>query len=175
MFKRSPMFATAVLAVVVSACSGAASPSVAPPSVAPPSVAPPATSAAPASAAASPSAAASTAGSGSTVVAKDLGSAGTGLVAGSNGMSLYTFTKDTPNSGTSACNAGCIDTWPALSVASGGAPSAGDGVSGTLGTITRGDGTLQVTYNGLPLYFFKNDAQPGDTNGVYTNWELAKP
>lgn len=108
-------------------------------------------------------------------MSQDLGSAGTGLVAGSNGMTLYTFTKDTANSGTSACTGNCLVTWPALTVDSGAKPSAGDGVSGTLGTITRDDGAIQVTYNGLPLYFFKNDAKPGDTNGVYTNWELAKP
>ena len=40
-------------------------------------------------------------------------------------------------------------------------------MTGKLGTITRDDGTLQVTYNGLPLYFFKNDKAPGDANGVY--------
>ena len=40
-------------------------------------------------------------------------------------------------------------------------------MTGKLGTITRDDGTLQVTYNGLPLYFFKNDKAPGDANGIY--------
>jgi hypothetical protein len=28
-----------------------------------------------------------------------------------------------------------------------------------------------VTYNGLPLYFFAKDTAPGDTNGIYPNWE----
>jgi predicted lipoprotein with Yx(FWY)xxD motif len=42
----------------------------------------------------------------------------------------------------------------------------GAGVDGTLwGTITRDDGSLQVTYNGWPLYLFAGDAAPGDTNG----------
>ncbi|MEZ0241204.1 MAG: hypothetical protein ACAH65_10435 [Chloroflexota bacterium] len=42
--------------------------------------------------------------------------------------------------------------------------------------MTREDnGALQVTYNGLPLYFFKNDQAPGDTNGVYENWEIVHP
>jgi predicted lipoprotein with Yx(FWY)xxD motif len=108
-------------------------------------------------------------------MAQALGSAGTGLVAGSNGMTLYTFTKDVANSGKSACTGDCIVKWPALTVDSGAKPSAGDGVSGALATITRDDGTLQVTYNGLPLYFFQGDTKPGDANGIYTNWEMAKP
>jgi predicted lipoprotein with Yx(FWY)xxD motif len=111
-----------------------------------------------------------------TIVATDVGDVGTILVAGSNGMTLYTFTEDTPNSGTSACTGGCITAWPALTVAAGETPSAGDGISGTLGTITRADdGSLQVTYNGLPLYFFANDEAPGDTNGIYDKWEVVAP
>ena len=37
------------------------------------------------------------------------------------------------------------------------------------------DGTLQVTYNGLPLYFFSGDKAPGDSNGIYTGWSAVKP
>jgi hypothetical protein len=54
-------------------------------------------------------------------------------------------------------------------------PTGGTGVSGKLATITRDDGSLQVTYNGLPLYFFANDKAPGDANGVYANWVAVKP
>jgi predicted lipoprotein with Yx(FWY)xxD motif len=91
-------------------------------------------------------------------------------------MTVYTFTHDTKGSGTSACTAGCLQRWPALTVPSGTTPTAGDGVTGTLGTITRpDDGSTQVTYNGLPLYFFSGDAAPGDANGVYPNWEAVKP
>jgi predicted lipoprotein with Yx(FWY)xxD motif len=45
-----------------------------------------------------------------------------------------------------------------------------------LGTFTRTDnGTLQVTYNGLPLYFYSGDRAPGDTNGNYPGWNPVKP
>jgi predicted lipoprotein with Yx(FWY)xxD motif len=90
-------------------------------------------------------------------MAKTIGSQ-TILVAGSNGMTVYTYTSDTAGSGKSACSGGCLTKWPALTVAAGATPTAGSGVSGALGTITRTDnGTLQVTYNGLPLYFFSGD------------------
>jgi predicted lipoprotein with Yx(FWY)xxD motif len=98
------------------------------------------------------------------------------LVAGANGMTVYQFSKDVADSGTSACTGGCLTTWPALTVPAGSTPSGGSGVVGKLGTITRADdGTLQVTYNGLPLYFFHNDKAPGDANGVYADWSAVKP
>ena len=98
------------------------------------------------------------------------------LVAGLNGMTVYTFSKDVAGSGTSACTGGCLTKWPALTVPAGTTPAGGSGVGGKLATITRADdGTLQVTYNGLPLYFFSGDSAPGDANGVYTNWTAVKP
>ena len=162
----------AVLAVVLAACSGTgASPSAA--SVAPASVAP--ASVAPSSAAPS-SAAPATAAAGATVEAKSVGDQGVILVASSNGMTVYNFTKDTADSGTSACTGACFTNWPPLTVPAGGAPVAGTGVTGKLGTITRADnGALQVTYKGLPLYFFSGDKAAGDTKGVYTNWMAVKP
>jgi predicted lipoprotein with Yx(FWY)xxD motif len=96
-----------------------------------------------------------------TVEAKPVGTIGTVLVAGSNGMTVYVFAKDVKDSGTSACTDGCITTWPALTVPAGGTPTAGAGVTGKLGTITRVDNqTLQVTYNGLPLYFSPTTRRP---------------
>ena len=168
--RTSIKLAAALLAVaaLISACSSAATPTVAPATqvpVAPTQVAAGVTQAAPAAPAAGTA----------TVMAKTIGSQ-TILVAGSNGMTVYTFTSDTAGSGKSACGGGCLTKWPALTVAAGAAPTAGDGVTGQLGTITRADdGTLQVTYNGLPLYFFQNDKAPGDTNGSYPNWNLVKP
>ena len=107
------------------------------------------------------------------VMAQTVGSNGTILVAGSNGMTLYTFSNDQP--GVSNCKGGCATIWPPLTVPSGQTPSGGSGVTGALATISRDDGSLQVTYKGLPLYFFHKDSKPGDTNGHYTNWELVTP
>jgi predicted lipoprotein with Yx(FWY)xxD motif len=163
--------------ILAAACSspGASTASQAAPSVA-------ASQAAPSSAAseAPPSAAASQPASqpaaAVTVEAKEVGDAGMILVDGATGLTIYNFTMDVKDSGTSACTGGCLETWPALTVPAGGSPTGGTGVTGTLGTITRADdGSLQVTYNGLPLYFFKNDKAPGDLAGVYENWVTVAP
>ena len=80
-----------------------------------------------------------------------------------NGMTLYLFTNDTPGAGTSACTGSCATLWPALTAKS---PSAGPGVDASkLGTITLGDGTTQVTYNGWPLYTYVPDTKAGDATG----------
>jgi predicted lipoprotein with Yx(FWY)xxD motif len=166
------------LTLVLAACSSGTGATSSPTQPAAASIAPStASSTAPASTAPSTaaSAPASAAATGATVEAKPVGSIGTVLVAGSNGMTVYTFTKDVKDSGKSACTGNCLSTWPALTVPAGDSPAAGTGVTGTLDTITRDDGKLQVTYNGLPLYFFSGDSAPGDANGVYTNWEAVKP
>jgi predicted lipoprotein with Yx(FWY)xxD motif len=113
-----------------------------------------------------------------TIMTATVGSQGTLIVAGANGMTLYHFAKDTPNSGTSACTAtaGCITKWPPLTVPTGSTPVAGSGAGGTLGTITRpDDGSTQVTYKGLPLYFYSGDSAVGDANGIYPEWMATKP
>jgi predicted lipoprotein with Yx(FWY)xxD motif len=107
------------------------------------------------------------------VLAQSVGAMGTILVAASNSHTVYTFNSDSP--GASRCNGGCATTWPPLSIASGQTPTGGPGVTGQLGTITRADGSLQVTYKGLPLYFFHSDTKAGDTMGNYTGWSLVKP
>jgi predicted lipoprotein with Yx(FWY)xxD motif len=165
-----PIFVIALVA----GCSSSSGGSVAPASQAPVSQAP-ASAAAPSAAPVASAAASGGATSGVTVEAKPVGTIGTVLVAGSNGMTVYTFTQDVKDSGKSNCTGSCITTWPAVTVAGGATPTAGSGVSGKLGTITRDDGKTQVTYNGLPLYFFANDHAPGDANGVYTGWEAVKP
>ena len=129
------------------------------------------------SAATAPPAAAPAASAGGPIVmTATVGTQGTLLVAGANGMTVYTFAKDVANSGTSACTGGCITKWPALTVPAGSTPAGGSGVTGKLGTITRSDdGSTQVTYSGLPLYFYSGDTAPGDANGIYTGWAAVKP
>ena len=172
---RSRILRTAIFALMtagVVGCSSTTPAATTPAATAPAATAPPAASAAPSAAAPAASASAVV---GVTVAAKVVGTIGMALVDGKSGLTVYTFTQDVKDSGKSACSGGCLGTWPALTVSAGATPSGGSGVTGQLGTITRDDGALQVTYNGLPLYFFKNDKAPGDANGVYANWEAVKP
>ena len=90
------------------------------------------------------------------------------------GMSLYLYTKDSPN--TSNCYGKCATAWPPLLTS--GTPVGGDGLDASkFGTTTRTDGTVQVTYNGWPLYYFAKDKQPGDVTGqnVGSVWFLLGP
>jgi predicted lipoprotein with Yx(FWY)xxD motif len=84
------------------------------------------------------------------------------IIVNSSGMALYDFQKD---SGTkSACYGSCAKVWPPL--ITNGSPKAGGGAEASkLGTIKRTDGTIQVTYNGHPLYTYTADMSPGDVNG----------
>jgi predicted lipoprotein with Yx(FWY)xxD motif len=90
------------------------------------------------------------------------------------GMTLYLFTKDTPN--TTVCYDKCAIAWPPL--LTNGDPVAGDGVDASmLGTTTRTDGAIQVTYNGWPLYYYEKDKAPGDVIGqnVGDVWFVISP
>ncbi len=96
------------------------------------------------------------------------------VLVGPNGLTLYTHTGDSATAST--CTGGCATAWPPLAVPAGSNATGGTGVTGTFATLTRDDGTLQVTYNGLPLYGWKNDAKPGDTTGQGVNgFSVAKP
>lgn len=110
-----------------------------------------------------------------TINMSDVGSFGSALV-DAQGRSLYVFTQDTQNGDTSACTGDCATEW--MPVTSQGAPVAGEGIDASkLGTITRDDGTLQVTYNGWPLYYYSGDTAPGDAlgQGMGGNWFLVSP
>ena len=97
------------------------------------------------------------------------------IVVDAKGMSVYFFTKDVKDSGTSACTGACLTAWPPVTTTA--ATPAAEGVTGTVGTITTPDGAKQLTLNGLPLYYFDQDKNPGDVLGQGVNdvWYLATP
>ena len=95
------------------------------------------------------------------VASGDLGT----ILVDSQGRTLYLFQKDTGTK--SACTGECATDWPPLEA---GKPTEGTGVNASLvGTTKRSDGEAQVTYNGHPVYRFKGDKNPGDTNGEGLN------
>ena len=86
------------------------------------------------------------------------------------GMTLYTFDKDA--GGKSMCNGPCAENWPPLMAADGAKPTA------DMTIVVRDDGKKMWAYKGKPLYTFKKDAAPGETNGdgfLNGAWHMAKP
>jgi predicted lipoprotein with Yx(FWY)xxD motif len=92
-----------------------------------------------------------------------------------NGKTLYMFSNDVD--GTSTCSGDCATNWPPYTVYEDTRLVAPEGFAGELTTVAREDGKLQVTYNGMPLYFFANDAAAGDTTGqgVGEKWWVVAP
>ena len=87
------------------------------------------------------------------------------------GRTLYLFEADKGT--TSTCYNACAQAWPPLLTSS--APNAGAGVNGAdLGTTTRTDGAMQVTFHGHPLYYYVVDTKPGDISGQDLNQFGAK-
>jgi len=84
------------------------------------------------------------------------------ILVNSTGRTLYLFKADV--GAQSACMGACTTKWPPLLAT--GKPTAGAGLTASkLATITRSDGTRQITYNGHPLYLFVKDQRPGDVKG----------
>ena len=153
-------------ALLVAACSsGSSSSSSAPASTAPAS---PAGSSAPASGSAS--------GASTTVITTATASGGTFLVT-SSGRAVYLWAKDTGDM--SACTGACAGAWPPVTT-TGTVTASGGAKASEIGTITRSDGTKQVTYDGHPLYFFVGDTGPGTASGQGSDnfgakWWLVAP
>ena len=96
-----------------------------------------------------------------TLDARQIG--GVNLLTNAKGLTLYWFVPDGPNK--SVCYGDCAAYWPPVA----GSASAGPGVTGTIGTIKRTDGTTQATYDGHPLYTYIGDSAPGQDGGNNIN------
>jgi predicted lipoprotein with Yx(FWY)xxD motif len=115
------------------------------------------TSAPAASSAPAPPASSAPAGAGGALSTRNIN--GTSVLTNSAGLTLYWFAPDTPT--TSKCSGSCATYWPPVK----GPVTAGTGVPGKLGTITRPDGSTQATYDGHPLYTYAADTAPGQNKG----------
>jgi predicted lipoprotein with Yx(FWY)xxD motif/plastocyanin len=99
------------------------------------------------------------------------------ILADAKGMTLYLFTKDVKKN-ESTCVDKCATNWPPLTVKSDkDVLIGGQGVTGKLATFKRADGTLQVSYNGIPLYYFAKDKDKEDAygQGVGKVWYVVMP
>jgi predicted lipoprotein with Yx(FWY)xxD motif len=148
-------------AVVVAACSSGASSSAAAPAASP---------------AGGSSSSAGASSSGGTVITTAKSSAGT-VLANSSGRAVYLWVKDTGDM--SNCNGACAGAWPPVTT-TGTATASGGATASEIGTITRSDGTKQVTYDGHPLYYFSGDSGPGTASGQGSDafgakWWLVTP
>jgi predicted lipoprotein with Yx(FWY)xxD motif len=104
-----------------------------------------------------PSSASSATGPGQVLKTAKIG--GATVITNAKGFTLYLFVPDSATKST--CYGGCAQYWPPVF----GTPKAGPGVTGTLGTIRRSDGTTQATYDGHPLYTYIADSAPGQNHG----------
>lgn len=94
-----------------------------------------------------------------------------GVLTDPQGLTLYTFDRDTAGSGKSVCNGQCAVNWPPLLA------QPGTSATGQYTIITRDDGSRQWAYRGKPLYRFAKDTKPGDRTGdkVMNVWHIATP
>jgi predicted lipoprotein with Yx(FWY)xxD motif len=112
---------------------------------------------------------AAAAGSGTTSVIKTTTDAKLGtILVNSAGDTVYRFDADSANPPTSNCSGNCAALWPPVLAGSGTVTAQGFPQS-DLGTITRSDGTKQVTMDGWPLYTYAGDSAAGQTNGQGIN------
>jgi predicted lipoprotein with Yx(FWY)xxD motif len=155
----------AVAAALIAGCGSSSSNSSSAPAGT--SSAPAATSSTPAATSGSTTSSSTTASSGgAATIGTKKAKVGDGkqtiLESGPKELTVYQFDAD--KGSTSSCYGACAKYWPPVLTT--GKPSADGGAnSSMLGTTKRKDGTLQVTYNGRPLYYFLKDKDDEDTYG----------
>ena len=83
------------------------------------------------------------------------------ILVDSQGKALYVFAAD--KSSVSTCYDSCASVWPPFLADKGATIDAMHAATASLtGTTTRTDGSVQVTYNGHPLYYYSGDKKVGD-------------
>ncbi|OPC85294.1 hypothetical protein B4N89_25455 [Embleya scabrispora] len=97
------------------------------------------------------------------------------IVTDGNGFTLYRFDKDTAKPSASNCDGACATQWPPVTTTDGVTVTGVD--RSAVGSVTRGDGSTQVTIAGWPVYRFAPDTRPGDTKGqgVKGTWFAVTP
>jgi predicted lipoprotein with Yx(FWY)xxD motif len=88
------------------------------------------------------------------------------------------YTKDGDTESASTCYDACAEKWPPYLVGSGdNINQLKSGVTGKTGTIVRADDTVQMTYNGKPLYFYAADTSGSNAlgDGVNGVWHVVRP
>ncbi|WP_432193945.1 SCO0930 family lipoprotein [Streptomyces sp. bgisy027] len=97
------------------------------------------------------------------------------LLTDSDGMTLYRFDKDVAEPPKSNCDGDCATKWPPVPADD---ATAGVGIDkNKLGSVTRTDGTKQLTIDGWPAYRYAKDTKAGDVNGqgVGGTWYALAP
>ena len=166
--------AIALIALIVLAACAPAPTATPIPTPVPPTIAPTAVPAPTQPPAASSSAASSVASSSSAAAkpaALSLAKTALGnVLADGDGKMLYAFTKDTKD--TSTCTDSCATNWPPFLADKADAQTGVD--AKLVGYAKRTDGKMQVTYNGMPVYYYAKDQKPGDMlgQGVGASWYI---
>jgi len=123
---------------------------------------------------------ASTSGAASSGSATEITTAtasGSTFLTDGSGRAVYLWMKDTGDA--SQCSGACASAWPPVTT-TGSVTAGGSAVASDLGTITRSDGSKQVTYDGHPLYYFAGDSGAGTaagqgSDGFGAKWWLVAP
>jgi predicted lipoprotein with Yx(FWY)xxD motif len=101
------------------------------------------------------------------------------VLADRSGHTLYLLTTEA-GSKLHCTSAACLSVWPPLEISKGQKPSIGAGVKGKVSTVARSSTTLQVTFNGYPVYVYSGDSGKGQTHGEGLNefgglWWMLRP
>jgi predicted lipoprotein with Yx(FWY)xxD motif len=87
------------------------------------------------------------------------------IVTDSSGHTVYRYDKDSASPPMSHCTGACAQAWPPVLDTTAAKVQLQGITRSAVGTITRSNGTWQLTLDGWPLYEFAGDTQQGDIRG----------